>query len=426
MTIAKNAQSSFLNGRSGLFRILSLMGIMLVVGAAASTEAAAQTPGSRFQQIMEDSRFTADLGFEFRGFPSKPLYDGQEDHAASIMADVEWYLDVGRHRILLNPYARLDASDSRRSHVDFREAYWQYAGSTFEVRAGLAKVFWGVTESNHLVDIINQTDAIESPDGEDKLGQPMIQASWIFGQATLDTFVMPFFRERTFPGQEGRLRTPFLTEKGEAFRQDRIDLGARMFVTMGMVDVGVSAFHGTSREPVFGLNPATASFELDYPTITQLGLDLLAIRGEWIFKSETIYRSGYLSRFLATTTGFEYTFSNFRNIGWDLGGLAEYHFDGRDEVDFAGQSFRLSSLEHDVFGGVRLAFNDAQSSEMLAGAVVDVISGEHFVLVEASRRVSQRMKAEAEVRAFRNTTPDGMFHFLRDDSFAQLSLVYYF
>ncbi|MDD7885073.1 hypothetical protein [Flavivirga sp. 57AJ16] len=35
-----------------------------------------------------------------------------------------------------------------------------------------------MTESNHLVDIINQTDAVETFDGEEKLGQPMVQLSW--------------------------------------------------------------------------------------------------------------------------------------------------------------------------------------------------------------------------------------------------------
>ena len=35
---------------------------------------------------------------------------------------------------------------------------------------GLGKVFWGVTEFNHLVDVINQTDLVEGIDGEAKLG----------------------------------------------------------------------------------------------------------------------------------------------------------------------------------------------------------------------------------------------------------------
>ena len=39
---------------------------------------------------------------------------------------------------------------------------------------GIDKVFWGVIESRHLVDYINQTDGVEDVDGEDKLGQPMI------------------------------------------------------------------------------------------------------------------------------------------------------------------------------------------------------------------------------------------------------------
>jgi len=42
---------------------------------------------------------------------------------------------------------------------------------------GINSVFWRVVESNHLVDILNQTDLIEDIDGEEKLGQPMISLS---------------------------------------------------------------------------------------------------------------------------------------------------------------------------------------------------------------------------------------------------------
>ena len=46
-------------------------------------------------------------------------------------------------------------------------------------RVGVGKVFWGVTESQHLVDIINQTDLVENIDTEDKLGQPMLETTWL-------------------------------------------------------------------------------------------------------------------------------------------------------------------------------------------------------------------------------------------------------
>ncbi len=73
-----------------------------------------------------------------------------------------------------------------------------------ETRVGVRRVFWGVTEFQHLVDIINQSDSVEDIDNEDKLGQPMINLSLVKDWGIVDFFVLPYFRERTFAGAEGR------------------------------------------------------------------------------------------------------------------------------------------------------------------------------------------------------------------------------
>ncbi|MFT6156431.1 MAG: hypothetical protein ACI9I4_001336, partial [Neolewinella sp.] len=98
----------------------------------------------------------------------------------------------------LEPFLRWDSEDSNRSHADIRELNVLTAKGDWELLVGVGKEFWGVAESNHLVDVINQTDALEGIDGEDKLGQPMIRLSHIFEQSTLTAFVLPGFREREF------------------------------------------------------------------------------------------------------------------------------------------------------------------------------------------------------------------------------------
>ena len=52
----------------------------------------------------------------------------------------------------------------------------------------MRREFWGVTETAHRVDILNQTDQVESFDGEDKLGQPMVNFSWSKDWGTLDLY----------------------------------------------------------------------------------------------------------------------------------------------------------------------------------------------------------------------------------------------
>ena len=61
------------------------------------------------------------------------------------------------------------------------------------MRVGVGKVFWGVTESRHLVDVVNQSDFVEDLDGEDKLCQPMLALTLKLVWGTFDLFVLlPF------------------------------------------------------------------------------------------------------------------------------------------------------------------------------------------------------------------------------------------
>jgi len=79
--------------------------------------------------------------------------------------------------LVVVPFVRLDNNDIGRSHVDLREAYWLHRGNNWNLSAGINKVYWGVAESNQLVDIINQDDALENIYSDDKLGQPMVNLS---------------------------------------------------------------------------------------------------------------------------------------------------------------------------------------------------------------------------------------------------------
>ena len=197
------------------------------------------------------------LAIESRIFPRTPLTAEQHKGNLSLSFQPEFYHEWagGDQSLLFVPFLRLDQHDQERTHFDIRELFWQNIGESWELRIGLRKVFWGVTESQHLVDIINQTDLVENPDSEDKLGQPMVNFSWIHNWGTLDFFVLPGFRERTFPGSRGRLRFPLRADTDQAVyesgAEDRhIDWAVRWFHTIGDWDIGVSHFYGTSREPL--------------------------------------------------------------------------------------------------------------------------------------------------------------------------------
>ena len=95
----------------------------------------------------------------------------------SFLAEYHRSWNDGEYLFDFVPSFRFDYEDSDRNLVDIQELAWIRVGDGWEFRAGVRKVFWGVTESRHLVDVINQVDFTEGLDGEEKLGQPMLNLS---------------------------------------------------------------------------------------------------------------------------------------------------------------------------------------------------------------------------------------------------------
>ena len=137
--------------------------------------------------------WSGEIAAEGRFFFSDALDPAQHNANLSVYFEPEFYhdWDDGDQRFAVTAFFRHDAGDDERSHVDLRELYWRKTINQFELSIGLRKVFWGVTESAHLVDIINQTDGVENIDTEDKLGQPMIDLRWVSDYGNFDFFVMP-------------------------------------------------------------------------------------------------------------------------------------------------------------------------------------------------------------------------------------------
>ena len=374
-------------------------------------------------------RYSGYVAGEVKVFFEDPLDPFQPDTNVSAAAQPEFYTEwnEGQDMFTFTPFARVDQHDDERTHFDIRELNWMHVGSDWELKLGASIVFWGVTESQHLVDIINQTDVVENIDGEDKLGQPMINLALIRDWGTLDFFVLPFFRERTFPGPEGRPRVhPPVNADAAVFEssteENHIDVAARWSHAIANWDVGLSYFHGTSRDPRFGLettNPDLPFLFPIYDQIDQAGLDAQLTYNSWLWKLEAIRRSGQGETFSAATGGFEYTFYGLFDGAADLGVLGEYLYNQRPVQT-------RSPFENDVFGGLRFTFNDTQSTEALMGCIYDLDSSSRFCNVEASRRFGEHWVGNLEIRAFSSVPRLDPFFTLRRDDYVQFELFYYF
>ena len=369
------------------------------------------------------------LGTEFRYFTQDARDPRQHDRNLSLVFEPEYYheWDKGSQSLAFVPFFRLDQHDNERTHFDIRELTWLKVAENWELRVGLRKVFWGVTEFQHLVDIINQTDLVENIDTEDKLGQPMINLALINDWGTVDLFVLPYFRERTFPGTDGRLRThPVVDEDLSKFessaKEKHIDLAIRYSHYFGDWDIGVSHFYGTSRDPRLlpTMNRSGALVLAPfYDIIHQTSIDLQATKGNMLWKLEALHRSGQDETYNAMAGGFEYTFVGIFDSAIDLGVLGEYHYDDRGES-------APTIFEDDIGSGMRFAFNDAQSSEVLMGLIWDRNTGGKFLNIEASRRISDHWLLEMDAKFLFDQSPsDPAFAFSRDD-YLELFLTYNF
>ena len=363
------------------------------------------------------------------GAESRFFFDDNElQSSLFVEPEFYWASNSGDDSLTLKIFARYDDLDDDRSHTDIREALWLHVGETWEFRAGIGKVYWGVTESNHLVDIINQTDLVESADGEQKLGQPLLQFTTLQDWGVVDAFVLPRFRERTFPGSDGRLKGFLPIDSDQAFYQsskqdENIDYALRYSHAVNVFDIGISWFSGTNRDPLLipTLDAEGAVFLRPYyDQMEQFGVDVQATLGDWLWKLESIYRDDSQRDYSAVTAGFEYTWVGLFDSVVDMGLLSELNYDSRNNQ-------APTPLERDIFMGARFTFNDIQSSELLLGfsqALED--SGSYVGFIEGSRRLGDAWKLTLDARLFHSKNKNDPVYQFRDDDYASLQLEYYF
>ena len=379
--------------------------------------------------VAEAGEWSGNIAIESRLFLHDSMDRRSDNSNYSFSALPEYYHEwnEGTDSFTFTPFIRIDSDDSERTHADIRELKWTHVGAQWESHIGISKVFWGVTESQHLVDIINQTDLVENIDGEDKLGQPMVKFSTVRDWGTVDLFVLPGFRERTFPGKDGRLRTvPYVDDDLARYEsskeEEHIDWAARWSHSFDIWDVGVSHFSGTGRDPLLlpvVKNNGALVLAPFYEQIEQTGLDVQATIESWLLKLEIISREGIGDRYTASTAGFEYTLYGLFETAHDLGLLAEYLYDER------GRNAQ-TLFEDDLFLGTRWVWNDVQGTELLAGVILDSSSSERTFRLEGSRRIGQSFKLNIEAQAFSNIPASSRFHSFRDEDFLQLELAWYF
>ena len=324
-------------------------------------------------------------------------------------------------------FGRVDQHDRNRTHGDIREGFFELFFNEWTLGFGIHKVFWGVTESRHLVDIINQNDLVEDFDNDIKLGQAMVTTSYTNDKAgTFSLYVMSWARPLVFPGPLGRPTLPIPVDNDlrvyeSRLKEGQIDAALRWSHSMAGFDWGLSYFYGTTREPQ--LFPTTNAAGLPvlqpvYDLIHQGGLDVQYTVEGWLLKAESIVRGGQGPTFGAVTGGFEYTFYQASGSILDIGIILEYSYDSRNNNTFI-------IFNNDFFTGVRLSLSDVGSTEFLVGSFIDAKDGSVFIAAEASRRFGDSWKILLEGRGY-IPQKDNVLQFFRNDAQIQVDIEFHY
>ena len=378
----------------------------------------------------ENWDITGEIELEATGYFEEPQFTGQDRDSGSVAGratfEADW-LD-GDLQIRITPFLRYDSADDRRTHGDLREAKVDYTSGNWSLTFGADTVFWGTTEVVHLVDIINQTDLVENLDDEDRLGQPMIRVAYLSDIGEFSAFALPYFRERTFPGVSGRLRfnppvntaQPIFETEAEEFTPS---FAVRYSGVIGDVDLGISAFHGLSRDPSFFFDGQ--SLRPVYSRINQFGVDAQYTTDATLWKFEGIFRDGQRdatgrrNNFVAVTGGLEHTLFGVFGTNMDLGLIGEFAYDDRGED-------ALTTFQNDAIFGTRLAFNDPQDTAFLLTSSIDVAAGAVALRLEGETRLTDSLKLEIESQGFVNQDKSSFAGSFADDSFFRARLRWFF
>lgn len=351
------------------------------------------------EPLFDDGEWSGETGFEYRYFDN-PGDFGQEQHATSLRLQGEyntrWNDDNDTFTFL--PYVRLDQQDDQRTHADLREMLWVHVGESWELRSGVTRVFWGRTEFNNVVDVINQTDFVDGD--EEKLGQPMLNLSIVSDDwGIFDFYWLVGFRERTFPGVDGRLRTPLVVDVDHPeYSSDTgpgdTDFAFRWQTTVtDELEMAFSIFSGVDREPAYTFNfdlrdPLLIPY---YSHIDQLGVEAEYINEGWALKFEGIAVDSIIKNYQSTVTGVEYTFSGLFGSDLDMTFITEYLWDSRDD---SSPGF----MERDLGMGARFTLNDESDTTLLAGLLWDTETHEKLASIEGERRLFSDFKIKLLAR----------------------------
>ncbi|MBJ57214.1 MAG: hypothetical protein CMP24_03110 [Rickettsiales bacterium] len=378
-----------------------------------------------------DWEINSETGIIIKEFHKNEAYSNQQNTYSSFIKSEIFFDFKNDFEFLMEPYFRYDHHDKYRSLFNFKENNITYYYNDIQLKAGISEVFWGITESKNLVDIINLKDVT---DGEQKakLGQSLLAFSNYsekFG--SLDFFYLPFFKNSSQIGKEGRLRLSKPIENYnivyEGGAGSKVPSWALKWEhSFGVIDLSLQGFRGNSRESstIAKLENSQLKYFQGYERISQIGTYFQVISGPIIYKLEAIKRNGQKNaknireNFFSYTLGLEYLTNNLFENKWDLTSFIEYHNDDRnnDSTDI---------FQNDLFLATRLNFNNIEGTEFFTSITLDTDGGGNTSTLELSSRITDNIRVTGSYNSYWSVNDVDILYNFRRDNYFSINIISY-
>lgn len=342
-------------------------------------------------------------------------------------------------------------TETGEGFIDIPRGYYQYFGEGFDLLVGSNIEYWGVSESNRVVDSVNQRYVIDQTVDYISLGQPMVNLNLGWGfNTSLGLYGLFYFRDRELGSEATRFRSPFLMSNNDAIYEEgngrNADFAARFRtsanILWGGVDLALSYFEGTNRAPSslpeICIEPSGAFDQDDcgtilsnanlgnltavpyYAKLRRYGLETVYSNGDVQLTFEGAISQSLGETYYSVIAGAQYSFGGIGPTGDTLTLVAEYLYDDRSLIQ------PLTIYDDDVFLGFAYNGNDVNGTAIRGGIYYDVNSDAQIYTLSYSRRIGDALRFEVSGFALNSASTADPIIFAQDDGFIEVSLSYFF
>ena len=215
-------------------------------------------------------------------------------------------------------------SDNGSFALKLKEAYFDYNGGSWAIRAGRQIAAWGKADSIQIADILCPQDnsvMIAANYKESRLGIDAIRLSLILDFLQLDAYWIPFFTPSTLPLAKGNPMNPihFPTSYGAYTiftpqsindfdlpekRFSNSEYALRLSANLSKLDFSLYGFYGWDDKPFLTYSVDDEGIRQNgfYERLLMFGADAAVPLGDFVLRFETAY---FPERYIQTSTDYQ-------------------------------------------------------------------------------------------------------------------------